>query len=192
MKRRTFIGSAIAASAVSTMGMDAQKPTAALLDEQLKYRIVKSFPSQTVEGAKTAMGLFMETKQTMVENELMFQVKKFETDQEKPFVLDNIFPAEIYEISYEYGKPEISYVVKAANEIERRTRRGMGNHYAVLDDHILVWYQGKSQYDAPIINMGKNAFKHPRQADYFVRVTGLNLTDEHHKKLKTLGYTRIT
>ena len=137
-----------------------------MLDKQLKHRIIAAAPNQTVEGSRTAMGFFMNTRQTTAENEFAIQVDNFTIDQEETFVLDDIFPAEIHEISYEYGKPEVSYVVKAAARIAKQTRRGMGNHYAVLSDHILVWYQGCSHSDAPIINMGKNAFKHPKQNDF--------------------------
>lgn len=193
MNRRTFIGSVIAVSAVPRVGIGAETSTAALLDQQLKYRIVESFPNQTVEGSlKTVMGFFMDTRKELSdENHFAIEMKNFSINQEEEFVLDDIFPSEIHEISYEYGKPEVSYIVKAANRIARQTRRGMGNHYAEFSDHILVWYQGNSKVDSPIINMGKNAFKHPRQANYFVRVIGLNITDEHHEQLKTLGYTRI-
>ena len=195
MDRRTFIGSVITALTTPTIAFGAQPSSVAILDEHLKHRIVASFPNQTTLGAKNAMGFFLNALKNpkSLEDKFKIQINNFTIDQDEDYNLDEIFPTEIHEISYESNKSEISHVVKAANRIARYTRRDMGNHYAVFSDHILVWYQGPdTQLDGPIINMGKNAFKHPNQNDYFARINNLKLTDENHKQLEEIGFKRIT
>ena len=194
MDRRTFIGSTIAALTIPTIGFGAQSSSVSILDEHLKHRIVASFPNQTRLGAKNAMGFFLSTRKnpTNSEDEIRIQIDNFTIDQDEDYNLDEIFPTEIHEIEYENNKSEVSHVVKAANSRIPRACLWWFR-YAVFSGHILVWYQGpNTQLDAPIINMGKNAFKHPNQNDYFVRINNLKLADVHHKQLEELGFKRIT
>ena len=91
---------------------------------------------------------------------------------------------------------EISSIVRASNRIARITRRGRGNHYAVFDDHILVWYaqigdRKSSACDNPVARVGKNVIINSNFKDYFFKVKGIRLTDNHHTILNQLGYKRI-
>lgn len=205
MDRRTFLGSSIAAFMLPIEAISAeniwQKTLVKWLPEteQLMHRIIASFPEQMPSEGNVMGFLTTTTDKTGIRIENKVANASEEYDLEDIFADD--FADETYE-NYDRTQMitpealEISSIVRASNRIARITRRGRGNHYAVFNDHILVWYaqtgdSKSSAYDTPIARVGKNVILNSNFKDYFFKVKGIKLSDEHHIILEKLGYKRI-
>lgn len=205
MDRRTFLGSSIAALVLPASTISAenlgQKTLVKWLPEteQLMHRIISSFPEQMPSEGNVMGFLITTTDKTGIRIENKVANASEEYDLEDIFIDD--FADETYE-NYDRTQMitpealEISSIIRASNRIARITRRGCGNHYAVFSDHILVWYaqtgdHKSSAYDAPVARVGKNVIINSNFKDYFFKVKGIRLTDNHHTILNQLGYKRI-
>ena len=205
MDRRTFLGSSIAALVLPASAIPAenlgQKTLVKWLPEteQLMHRIVSSFPEQ-IPSEGNVMGFLITN-----DNKTGFRIENKVAKASEEYDLEDIFTDDIADETYEiYDRTqmatpealEVSSIVRASNRIARITRRGAGNHYAVFNDHILVWYTQtgdckSSAYDTPVARVGKNVIINSKSKDYFFKVKGIRLTDSHHIILKQLGYKRI-
>lgn len=205
MDRRTFLGSSIAAlvlpvSAISTENLG-QKTLVKWLPEteQLMHRIISSFPEQ-IPSEGNVMGFLITN-----EEKAGFRIENKVANASEEYDLEDIFTDDFADETYEnYDRTqmatpealEVSSIVRASNRIARITRRGAGNHYAVFNDHILVWYaqtgdRKSSACDTPVARVGKNVIINSNFKDYFFKVKGIRLTDNHHTILNQLGYKRI-
>jgi hypothetical protein len=177
-------------------------------DIELMHRIVKSFPDQTnhdlfkngTPANTTCMAFLLTIKDDADPGKLRISIKQAVADAAVDYQLSDIFSENINERDYtnhdrfRMATPdalEVSAIVSAANRIARQTMRGMGNHYAVFSDHILVWYS-RTPVDTPVCRLGKNVVIHPNRDDYFFKVKGISLTWKHHRMLRKLGYKRVS
>lgn len=215
MDRRKFLGSSVAALVVTALPAEAtqiqdyifpqfpgDRPTAVKWfpdTEELMRRIVTSFPEQ-YPGEGNVMGFLITNR-----NKNGFTIENKVANASEEYNLEDIFVDDLKDQDYfDYDRSnmitpealEVSSIVRAGNKIALITRRGRGNHYAVFHDHILVWYAQNSnfesrKYDTPVARVGKNVIINSNFKDYFFKVKGIKLTDEHHEMLEKLGYKRI-
>ena len=187
MNRRNFIQLSIASATVFLLGT----PLFGSDLEKLE-KIIQSFPEAqlTASDNHLRMTFFLHTGK-MVEGHLGLQCSNAVVDCTKPYDLHTFLQEDLTELKFDNPRPNVSAIVSGANRIAKQTRRGKGNHYAVMSDHILVWYKGENIYDTPIQRVGNNLAYGPNYMDYFVRVRGVSLVHDDHGMLKTLGYQRV-
>lgn len=208
MNRRSFIAGLAALLPTSALASGIQIPAAiptsapnmayALNNYPTMLRVVQSFPKTPVTDFSMPNRTHFVTMQTAeTSNEMMLTVKADICDPSENFMLDKIFLEDDIEVlDLRERDHTVSAIVSGANRIARKTRRGKGNHYAIFEDHVLVWYQNSNSifgptYDAPAQMLGNNLAYHSNYKDYFVRVKCKELTDEDHANLKKLGYTKV-
>lgn len=187
LSRRRFVQSSLAAVIVASVGVP-------MFDSDLGNleKIVQSFPLAllTQSDNPLRMTFFLHVGK-MVEGHLGLQCSNAVVDCTKPYDLNPFLDEDFTELTFENPRPSVSAIVSGANRIAKQTRRGRGNHYAVMSDHILVWYKGQNIYDTPVQRVGANLAYGPNFKDYFVRVRGVSLTRKDHNILETLGYERV-
>lgn len=187
LSRRSFIQSSLAAVIVASVGIP-------MFDYDLVNleKIVRSFPSAPLTQSDNPLRMifFLHTSK-MVEGHIGLQCSNAVADCTKPYDLKPFLNEDFTNLTFENPRPSVSAIVSGANRVAIQTRRGKGNHYAVMSDHILVWYKGHNIYDTPIQRVGVNIAYGPNFKDYFVRVRGVSLTRDDHSILKTLGYERV-
>jgi hypothetical protein len=169
-------------------------------EQNMQKAVLKSFPySKFVDSTRKQMGFFISSKplhDTGGYNFTMLSATNIEPEE----MIETAFPNDIEVMSERNGDTHmhgVFSVVRAANKIARKTRRGKGNFYAVFPDHILVWYRGNLNHhgltcDTPIEVVEDTIIPHKYLKDYFVKVEGISLTDQDHVILKQNNFTRIT
>jgi len=187
MDRRTFIGTTVAAVASTALPLHASTET-------IYDRILASFPTISNEYGKE--GFF-----TMKENDngrylTVSKIQKdnwIENERLEDFVKNRFVTTE--KISTSSDKKDIENVCnmrRTSNDIARRSRRGFGRFYSVIDDEtVLVWYRGMVYIDTPIQTNGNVFYFSPQYENNFAKVNDISLTDSDHDKLKEIGYFRI-
>lgn len=187
LSRRNFILSALAATSVVSLGVPIFNNDLINLE-----KVIQSFPSAplTQSDNPLRMTFFLHVGK-MVEGHLGLRCSNAVADCTKPYNLQSFLYEDFTELSFDEPRHNVSAIVSGANRVAKQTRRGRGNHYAVMSDHILVWYKGQNIYDTPIQRVGVNLAYGPNFKDYFVKVKNISLTREDHSMLKKLGYERI-
>jgi hypothetical protein len=199
MKRRSFITGILALIPAVTIPLPvfASAPSAkmayALNNYPTMLRVVESFPKTPVTDFSMPNRTHFLTMKTMeTSDQIGLRIEAGVVDPSQSFMLDKIFMEDNIDVlDFRDRNNTVSAIVSGANRIARKTRRGKGNHYAVFEDHVLVWYAGKSNFDAPAQMMGNNLAYHSNYKDYFVRVLCNKLTDTDHNHLENIGYTRV-
>jgi len=202
MKRRSFIAGLAALFSTSMFASGIQIPAAiptsapnmayALNNYPTMMRVVKSFPKTPVADFSMPNRTHFMTMAKLEDGHLRFRIDAGTVDPSTNFMLDKIFLEDDIEIlDFRDRNHTVSAIVSGSSRIAMKTRRGKGNHYAVFEDHVLVWYAGKSNYDAPAQMMGNNLAYHNNYKDYFVRVLCNPLTDTDHAHLNTIRFTRV-
>jgi hypothetical protein len=166
-------------------------------EQDMQKAVLKSFPYSkfTNPTCRKQMGFFMSNITGPDFKLQMVSAVNVEPDE----MIETAFPNDIEVMSgmsdgtHVHG---VHSVVRAANKIAYKTRRGAGNFYAVFPDHILVWYRstGSERFammDSPIQVVEDTIIPHKNLKDYFVKVEGVLLTDEDHAVLGRSS-TRIT
>tara|TARA_B110000238_G_scaffold174358_1_gene194015 strand:+ start:147 stop:710 length:564 start_codon:yes stop_codon:yes gene_type:complete len=165
-------------------------------EQDMQKAVLKSFPyNKFTHPTRKQMGFFMSNITGPDFKLQMVSAVNVEPDK----MIETAFPNDIAVMSgmsdgtHVHG---VHSVVRAANKIAYKTRRGAGNFYAVFPDHILVWYRGNlndigQTCDTPIQVIEDTIIPHRYLKDYFVKVEGVLLTDEDHAILEKSS-TRIT
>lgn len=191
MKRRTFLSGLIYTlpTASFASGLNIFKNP----DVEIMHKVVDSFPKTLLSPAHLDMPIHMTFFLVMYyQGNWGLKVTSDAVDITKEYTLDKIFYDDLVEINFEGRGHEASKIVSAGNKIAVRTRRGRGNRYAVLSDHVLVWYEGNNPYDNAVQRAGKNLVYNPNYKDYFVRVKDVHLSNRDHEILAYNGFKRIT
>ncbi len=167
--------------------------TYALNNYDRMVRVINSFPRTPItDVSKNTMTHFMTMRNDLLPDHMLFSIQNVTINPAQNFMLDKIFLEDDIEVlDFRDRNPTILAVVSGANRIARKTCRGKGNIYCAFEDHVLVWYQGKSNFDAPAQLLGNNIAYHENYKDYFIRVRCNVLTDEDHANLEKLGYVRV-
>lgn len=98
----------------------------------------------------------------------------------------------VQEIEFDHSSTEIDVIMNAAKEISKVSIQCRGNHYAVMDDCVLVWYNGSREFNNPLQRFGDDTIAlHPHFKDFFVKVKGVKLEKHHHEQLEKQGFTRV-
>lgn len=99
--------------------------------------------------------------ETMTFEELLENIPAYEDaydiaddDRFKHFTEDNI----------------VNHIIRSASYIARKTRRGCGTRYFMLDDGLVVFYVGTGAVDTPITRTDYGNVLNPLYKDYFVRI----------------------
>jgi hypothetical protein len=203
MKRRSFITGLLSAIPTISLASGIQIPTAiststskfdyALNNRPTMIRVVESFPkTPVIDFSMPNRTHFLTMGNMKTSDQIGLRIEAGVVDPSQSFMLDKIFMEDDIEVlDFRDRNHTVSAIVSGANRIARKTRRGKGNYYAVFEDHVLVWYAGKSNFDAPAQMMGNNLAYHNNYKDYFVKVQCKDLTDEDHVHLNTIGFTKV-
>jgi hypothetical protein len=202
MKRRSFITGLLAAIPTISLASGIQIPAAipasapnmayALNNYPTMLRVVESFPKTPTDFSTLNRTHFLTMQKMETSDQIGLRIEAGVVDPSQSFMLDKIFMEDDIEVlDFRDRNHTVSAIVSGANRIARKTRRGKGNHYAVFEDHVLVWYAGKSNFDAPAQMMGNNLAYHTNYKDYFVRVLCNKLTDTDHNHLEHIRFKRV-
>lgn len=187
LSRRNFILSALAAASVVSFGV----PTFTNDLENLE-KVVQSFPAAPLAPSNSPLHMtFFMHNATVDGGQLGFRCSNVVVDCEKSYNIHTFLSEDVTELTFDRPRPNVSAIVSGANRVALQTRRGKGNNYAVMSDHVLIWYKGKSIYDTPIQRAGNNLAYNPNYKEYFVRVKGVALSQSDHDMLKTIGFERV-
>lgn len=185
MNRRQFMTTAASSVAVATMVPFGTS----MKDAPQLEAILNSFDIVGKSGANQ-MTFFLVGKYD--EKGDCFQVKNVISQSlpdVKSSLLDGIKEIEINEMT---DQP-VTVIARAANTIAKETLMHKGNHYAVMDDHVLVWCKGSRDCYSPLQRFGDDSIAlHPRFKNFFVKVKGVKLEKHHHEQLEKQGLTRVT
>jgi hypothetical protein len=201
MNRRKFMAGTTAILGSAMLPFTGSSLSATLSAEQyMQKAVLKSFPySKFVDPTRrNQMGIFISSKNLDDRGKHKISVYN-EVNVQPDKIIETAFPNDIEVMSERNGDTHmhgVFSVVKAANKIAYKTRRGAGNFYAVFPDHILVWYRGNLNdnghtCDTPIQVIEDTIIPHRYLKDYFVKVEGVLLTDEDHAVLGRSS-TRVT
>lgn len=187
MNRRNFIRSAVASILVVSAGVPAFTRDFGKLEQ-----VIQSFPAAPLAPSNNPIHMtFFMHNATVDGGQLGFRCSNVVVDCEKSYDLHTFLSEDITELTFDRPRPNVSAIVSGANRVALQTRRGKGNYYAVMSDHVLIWYKGKSVYDTPIQRAGNNLAYNPNYREHFVRVKGVSLTRDDHDTLKTIGFERV-
>lgn len=184
MNRRQFMTTAASSVAVATMVPFG----ASTKDAPQLEAILNSFDIVGKSGAKQ-MAFFLVGKNDVKEGH--FHLKNAISQplpDDKSSLLDGIKEIQINEMT---DQP-VAVIIRAANTIAKETLMHRGNHYAVMDDHVLVWYKGSRDCDSPLQRFGDDSIAlHPHFKNFFVKIKGIKLQKHHHEQLEKQGLTRV-
>ena len=201
MKRRSFLFGLAALLPTTAFASNLPHSIAASTVSRSDYilnnyptmiRVVDSFPKITSGGQGLYRANFLNVKRND-NNQFGLTIKAQVVDTNQNYTLDKIFMEDDIEVlDYLDREHTVSAIVSGANRVAKKTSRGKGNHYAVFEDHVLIWFRGKaSDYDTPVQMIGNNLAYNDNYKDYFVKVKCKRLTDDDHKHLERIGYTRV-
>jgi hypothetical protein len=200
MNRRKFM---VGTTAILGSAMLPFAAPAFSAEQDMQKAVLKSFPySKFVDPLqRKQMGFFLSSKNLDDRGKHKISFCN-EVNVQPDEMIETAFPddIEVLDMSERNGDTHmygVHSVVRAANVIAYKTRRGAGNFYAVFPDHILVWYRGNLHangltLDTPIQVVEDTIIPHKNLKDYFVKVEGILLTDQDHARLKQNNFTRIT
>ena len=188
LSRRNFILSALAATSVASLGVPIFNDDLGSLE-----KVIQSFPEVELMASENPLRMTFFMHMGKWDNgQLGLKCSNVVVDCMESYDLQAFLGEDFTELSFDEPRHNVSAIVSGANRVAKQTRRGRGNHYAVMSDHILVWYKGQNIYDAPIQRVGNNLAYGPNFKDYFVKVKGFTLTQNDHDLLEYNGFTRIS
>lgn len=187
LSRRNFILSSLATVSVISLGVPTFNNDLGSLE-----KVIQSFPEVELMASENPLRMTFFMHMGKWDNgQLGLKCSNVVVDCMESYDLQAFLGEDFTELSFDEPRHNVSAIVSGANRVAKQTRRGRGNHYAVMSDYILVWYKGQNIYDTPIQRVGVNLAYGPNFKDYFVKVKNVSLTREDHSMLKKLGYERI-
>lgn len=168
MNRLGFIASAVWTSICAAFGMPKLAKSSAESVPEFAP-ILTAFPST---GKPNEMSFFMTLRNfddpIGVGNMAFSIINK--TGYSDMNIDDVVSEVETWKIKPEIAKHVIFKMVKAADKVAKKSRRGAANTFYRTNDSILVWYQGNTAFDGPIQRKEDKLVLNDNYKEYFVKL----------------------
>lgn len=156
-------------------------------------RVMESFPDTPIVNGINLYRTDLWITKYQSHNSYQLTAETHYINSTERFQLDKIFLEDDIEvIDFKNSNNIVPAIMLGANKIAAKTRRSKGNHYAVFENHVLIWYSSKTiAEDTPVRLVGSNAVYSSKYKDYFIRVNHNKFTNDDHAALHSLGMIRI-